>query len=129
MIFIQYWAGDRYAHREREKKKKKEREREIYIYIYRFSSQYRHWIRIGLPLSVFGSPQMWVWPQQAFGGPPPSRRTLPSSQTHSLPPSPSLFPPPPLALCASLRRGRPRLVGGRCPRAQGGGGGGAPSGT
>ena len=64
----------------------------------------------------------------AIGGPFPQAKALPS------PPSPSLFPPHPLALFAMLREsgtGRPTQsgVGGRGPRVQGGGGGGPSSGA
>ena len=74
-----------------------------------------------------GSPQMWVWPQLVFGGPPPipdcDWRTLPSSQTPSLP---ALSSPTPLGpFCKAPGRGGPGWWGGRVPRAQGGGGGGA----
>ena len=78
---------------------------------------------------------MWVWPQLVFGGSPPSPIIIggPFPQAKPLPslPSPSLFPPPPLALFARLREGAAQAGGGggRGPRAQGGGGGGPPSGT
>ena len=65
------------------------------------------------------SPQMWVWPQLVFGGSPPSPhcnwRTLPSSQSPSLPALSLPLPPTPLALFAMLREsgtGRPSLVWG-----------------
>ena len=58
-----------------------------------------------------------------IGGPFPQAKPLPS------PPSPSLFPPPPLALFARLREGAAQAGGGRGPRVQGDGGGGPPSGT
>ena len=54
------------------------------------------------PQETLSSPQMWVWPQLSFfkGSPhPPQTKALPS------PPSPLLFPPPPLALFAMLRDG------------------------
>ena len=74
---------------------------------------------------------MWVWPQLVFGGPPPSPIVIggpfPQAKPLPSPPSPSVFPPPLLALFARLREGRPRLVGGRGPSAQGGGGRGGPT--
>ena len=78
---------------------------------------------------MVGSPQMWVWPQLVFGGSPPSPIVIggPFHQAKPLPspPSPSLFPPPPLALFARLREGAAQAGGGgRGPRAQGGRGGG-----
>ena len=49
---------------------------------------------------LFGSPQMWVWPQLVFGGSPPiphcNWRTLPSSQSPSLPALSLPLPPTPL---------------------------------
>ena len=62
----------------------------------------------------------------AIGGPFPQAKTLPS------PPSPSLFPPPPLALFAMLRDGAAQSgVGGVVSGFEGGGGwrGGPSSGT
>ena len=71
---------------------------------------------------------MWVWPKLVFGRSPPSPLVIggpfPQAKPLPSPPSPSLFPTP-LALFARLQEGRPRLVGGRGPRAQGGEGGGA----
>ena len=55
------------------------------------------------------SPQMWVWPQLPFGGSPrsPPLQLEDPSLTTALPspPSPSLFPPTPLALFAMLGEG------------------------
>ena len=60
---------------------------------------------------------MWVWPQLVFGGRPPippcKWRTLPSSQTPSLPAlSFPLAPTPPLALFARPREGAAQACGG-----------------
>ena len=76
---------------------------------------------------------MWVWPQVVFGGSPPSPIAIggpfPQAKDLPSPPSPSLFPPAPLALFAMLRDGAAQSgVGGRGPRVQGGGEGrGGPS--
>ena len=81
--------------------------------------------RGGFGSQTVGSPEMWVWPQLVFEGPPPSPIVIggpfPQAKPLPSPPSPSLFPPPPLALFARLRGG-----GGL---AQADGGGGPPSGT
>ena len=89
------------------------------------------------PHSIFlgplvGSPQMWVWPQLVFAGSPPSPIVIggrfPQAKPLPSPPSPSLFPPhPPSLFLQGSGRGRLRLVGGRGPRTQRGGGGGGPS--
>ena len=60
---------------------------------------------------------MWVWPQLVFGGSrpiPPIAIGGPFPQANPLPspPSPSLFPPPPLALFARLREGAAQAGGG-----------------
>ena len=65
----------------------------------------------------FGSPQMWVWPELVFGGSPPhiphcNWRTLPSSQTPSLPALSFPLPPTPLALFARLWEGGAAQAGG-----------------
>ena len=63
-----------------------------------------------------GSPQMWVRPQLVFGGSPShphcNWRTLPSSQTPSLPAL--SFPLPPTPLCSFSRppQGRGPVFGG-----------------
>ena len=78
--------------------------------------------------NAIGSPQMWVWPQLVFGGSPPpiphcNWRTLPSSQTPSLPALSFPLPPTPLgSFCKAPGGGGPSWRGGRGPRAQGGGG-------
>ena len=67
---------------------------------------------------------MWVWPQLAFGGSPPSRIAIggPFPQAKALlsTPSPSLFPPrPPYLFLQCSGRGRPRLLWGRGPQGAG----------
>ena len=73
-----------------------------------------------LPLHLFlGAPRCGSGPNWCLEGRPPipncNWRTLPSTQSPSLPALPSLFPPPPLALFAMFREsgtGRPSLVWG-----------------
>ena len=81
-----------------------------------------------------GSPQMWVWPQLVFGGSPPSRIAIggpfPQAKALPSPPSPSLFPPPPLALFAMLWDGAAQSgVGGGVLGCRGEWRGGPSSGT
>ena len=64
------------------------------------------------PRTKFESPQMWDWPQMPCGGSPPSPTAI--GKAFPLPPS----SPHPFLPCSG--RGRPRLVWGRAPRAQGG---------
>ena len=74
---------------------------------------------------------MWVWPQLVFGGSPPSPNAIggPFAQANPLhsPLSPSLFPPPPLALFARLREGEAQWWGGAVLGRRGVEGGGGPS--
>ena len=64
------------------------------------------------PIQIFGSPQMWFWPQLVFWRVPPiphcDWRTLPQAKPLPSPPSPSLFPPPPLgSFCKAPGGGGP----------------------
>ena len=59
---------------------------------------------------------MWVWPQLVFGGSPASPIVIggpiPQAKPLPSPPSPSLSPPPTLALFARLREGAAQAGGG-----------------
>ena len=69
---------------------------------------------------VMESPQMWVWPQLPFGGPPPKAVGRPFPQAAALPSPPLPLPPTPLTLFAKLLERAAWLTWGRGHRGRGG---------